>query len=67
MAKRIVKLYSPFFSVKFPNFKSDLALCDVSDQFFIEQLEENTRKCLFISVESNLNFISLLSIRHLFL
>ena len=64
--KKIVKLINSFYSPNFPNVKSHLTLASVSEEYFIEKIEDVT-KTAFLKISNDLIFVSDLNISHLFL
>ena len=64
--KKIIKLINSFYSPNFPNVKSHLTLASVSEEYFIEKIEDVT-KTAFLKISNDLLFVSDLNISHLFL
>lgn len=69
LARRIVILLSPVYSETFSEFKSELSLCHLSDQYFIIELKDIQSKLVYIQTDKNDNgscFISKFNCSHLF-
>ena len=66
LAKKIIKIRdTPFFSSSFPNLRSQLYICIISDTFFIEEIK-NINKTFLIKIANNRHFLSCFNISHLF-
>ena len=63
--KRVVKLLDCFFNEHFEKYKSKTFLCSISDEFFISKID-SIKKCSFIRIDRELNFISTFNMKHLY-
>jgi hypothetical protein len=63
--KRVVKLLDCFFNEHFEKYKSKTFLCSISDEFFISKID-SIKKCSFIRIDRELNFIITFNMKHLY-
>jgi len=66
IVKKIVRMLNSFYSVNFPNLKSNFFLSSISQELFIEQFQ-NVQKAALIKISDDLTFVTDLNISHLFL
>ena len=65
IARKIVVLYNPFFAKKYPELKSKLSICAVSNEYFVEEINK-IYKSFLIRPEDDSCFLSSFSTSHLF-
>ena len=65
LAKKIIEYDSPFLSPKYPELRSQLCICMVTNEYFVEKIE-NIKKTFLIKIAENRYFLSYFNIGHLF-
>ncbi len=65
IARKIVLIYNPFFSKNFPELKSKLNRCLVSNEYFVEEIQR-IKKSFLIKPDDDSCFISSFTTSHLF-
>jgi hypothetical protein len=65
ICRNIIKVYEPFFIPDNSRIKSDIIYCNVSNDLYIEKIENICKRAL-LQVSSNECYVSLFSISHLF-
>ena len=63
-AKKIVRLYNPYYWNEIPNIKASLSYCHLSNDILIHEIS-NLKKCALIKIDDRF-FISTFNISHLF-
>jgi len=65
IAKKIVKMMNAFKSTSCPQIESNLFVCDISEQLFVEKID-NIKKIVLINIKRQNCFVSLFNSSHLF-
>jgi len=65
IAKKIVKMMNAFKSTSCPQIESNLFVCDISEQLFVEKID-NIKKIVLINISRQNCFVSLFNSSHLF-
>jgi hypothetical protein len=65
IARKIVMIYNPFFTQKYPELKSKLSICAVSNDYFIEEVRK-IQKSFIIKPDDDSCYISTFTTGHLF-
>jgi hypothetical protein len=65
IAKKVVTMFNAYTSIVCPEIKSKSFVCYVSDQLFIDKVD-NIKKTVIINISNNNSFVSLFSSSHLF-
>ncbi len=65
IAKKIVRLMNAFNSTSCPQIESNLFVCDISEQLFVDKIE-NIKKVVLINISKENCFVSLFNSSHLF-
>ena len=65
IAKKIVKMMNAFKSTSCPQIESNLFVCDISEQLFVEKID-NIKKIVLINITRQNCFVSLFNSSHLF-
>ncbi len=65
LAKKIIPLSNSFESTSCPEIRSNLIICNISDEMFIEEINM-IRKIVLINISDNNCFVSLFNMSHLF-
>ena len=64
-AKKIVSLHNPFYSSSYPDLKSHLRICALSNEYFIQPIN-NIHKSVFVHIKPDQIYVSTFSTSHLF-
>jgi len=65
IARKIVMIYNPFFTQKYPELKSKLSICAVSGDYFVEEVR-NIKKSFIIKPDDDSCYLSTFTTSHLF-
>jgi hypothetical protein len=65
VAKQLVEIYNPFFSIVCPDLRSKSTICYLSANFFVEEIQ-NLKKIFFTDILGQDILISSFSVSHLF-